>query len=346
MYLLALVSDPSILDGFMISRLARFFLLIGLTLPGAVSHPSTAQAEGLAFVINSNDATISLIDITSRQEVKRIPVLREPHHMALTPDEKSLLVGDTAGNTMFFLDPLTGAEQKRIVFSDPYQIQFSPDGRWLVSAALARDQIDIYDGHSFKLLHRIQAPSMPSHINFTPDSKVAFVSLQKTSKVVAFSPETGKILWEQKSGRTPAGVLYLNGKLLVGDMGEDTITVMDPVTGKLERKIRTGKGAHNLFLSPDGKVLYVCNRVGGTISLLDPATLTVKKEFAIPGGPDDLDFAPDGSIWATRRWAHTVAIINPKDGSFTTIPTGRSPHGIWLNTHLAAPVRAASTRAP
>ena len=36
-------------------------------------------------------------------------MLREPHHMALTPDHRSMVIGDTAGNTLFFLDPHTGA---------------------------------------------------------------------------------------------------------------------------------------------------------------------------------------------------------------------------------------------
>jgi YVTN family beta-propeller protein len=52
-----------------------------------------ANAAGLAFVINSGDASVSLIDVDTHREVRRIPVLREPHHMALTPDGKSLLVG-------------------------------------------------------------------------------------------------------------------------------------------------------------------------------------------------------------------------------------------------------------
>jgi streptogramin lyase len=46
-----------------------------------------------------------------------------------------------------------------------------------------------------------------------------------------------------------------------------------------------------------------------------------------------MDFAPDGTIWATLRWAHSVALIDPNSFTYTTIRVGRSPHGIWLNTH-------------
>ena len=44
----------------------------------------------------------------------------------------------------------------------------------------------------------------------------------------------------------------------------------------------------------------------------------------------------------TRRWAHTVALLDPATGDFTTIETGRSPHGIWLNTHPAAPLKVSA----
>ena len=306
------------------------FLLALLMLPGL------AQARPLAFVINSGAASVSLIDTATMAEVNRIPVLREPHHMALTPDGRSLLVGDTAGNTVFFLDPQTGATQRQMTISDPYQLQYSPDGKWLVVAGLARNQVDIYDAATLTLTHRIPASSMPSHINYAPDSSVAYVSLQGTDALMAVNVRSGAVLWKAPVGKTPAGVLWLNGKLLVGIMGSDHVAVVDPATGAVERRITTAKGAHNLFVSPDGRTLYVCNRVDGSISVLDPKTLAVRGRIAMSGGPDDMDFAPDGKIWVTRRWAHTVAVLDPATGQFTTIETGRSPHGIWLNTHPGA----------
>jgi YVTN family beta-propeller protein len=308
--------------------------LLALCLIAASAGP--AAARSLAIVINSAEASVSLIDMDSRTEIKRIPVLREPHHMALTPDGKSLLVGDTAGNAVFFLDPATGEMQRRAVMSDPYQLQFSPDGKWLTVAGLARNQIDIYDAATLQLAHRIPASSMPSHINYAPDSSVVYVSLQGTDSLIAIDVHSGAVLWKSKVGRTPAGVLWLDGHILVGIMGADYVAVVDPTDGAVLRKVETAKGAHNLFLSPDEHTLYVCNRVDGSISTLDPKTLAVRGRIAMPGGPDDMDFAPDGKIWVTRRWAHTVAVLDPATGQFSTIETGRSPHGIWLNTHPVA----------
>jgi len=298
-----------------------------------------AAASGLAFVINSGDASISLLDVSSQQELRRIPMLREPHHMALSPDHRTLLVGDTVGNEIVCLDPESGAVQRRVAASDPYQLQFSPDGRFLVVVGLARNQIDIYDGATLRLLRRVPIRALPSHLNFAPDSRIVYVTLQQSGRLAAITLAEGRVLWNVPVGPTPAGVLWHAGQLLVGIMGADHIAVLDPADGHLLRRIPTGRGAHNLFLSPDHRLIYVTNRVDGTISVLDARTLAVQRSIAVSGGPDDLDFAPDGMIWATRRFAHSVAIIDPASGRYRTVAVGRSPHGIWLNTHDAWPAR-------
>jgi DNA-binding beta-propeller fold protein YncE len=152
----------------------RCLAILALLLAAPLAH-----AADLGFVINSNDASVSVLNLATHQEIRRIPMLREPHHMALTPDHRSLVIGDTAGNALFFLDPRTGAIQRQAVISDPYQLMYSPDGHYLTIAGLARNQIDIYDANSLALLHRIPARSMPSHLNYSPDSSRVFVSLQE-----------------------------------------------------------------------------------------------------------------------------------------------------------------------
>jgi YVTN family beta-propeller protein len=286
------------------------------------------------FVVNSNDATISVIDMESHKVIKTIPLLREPHHLVLSPDKKSPVVGDTAGNSLFFLDPRTGDVQRRVVISDPYQLLYSPNDRFLTTAGLARNQIDIYDANTLALLHRIPARTMPSHIAYSPDSSMVYVSLQGTNKLIAIHTADGSVAWDAKVGSTPAGVLWNRGQLLVGDMGEAHIAVVDPATGRVVRTVPTGRGAHTMFFNLDHSLIYATNRVDGTLSVIDPVSLDVLRTISVPGGPDDLEFAPDGKIWAALRFAQSVAVIDPKTGAVERITVGRSPHGIWMNTHL------------
>lgn len=309
-------------------RVAIRLLLLWL-LPAFVASP--ALASGLAFVVNSRSASVSLIDMTRLVELRRIPVLREPHHLVLSPDGKSLLVGDTTGNQILFLDPATGAIQRRMTVADPYQLGFSPNGKWLVVNGLARDQVDIYDAASMRLVKRFPIGSMPSHMAFSPDSRRVFVSLQGTNRLAAIDLERLAVVWDVPVGSTPAGVLWNRGHLLVADMGTDYVAKVDPANGAVVGRIRTGMGAHQVFASPDGKLVYVNNRAAGTVTVLDAATLAVVRTYRVPGGPDDLAFAPDGKIWFTLRFAEKVGILDPETGHLQTVEVGRQPHGIFLN---------------
>ncbi len=294
------------------------------------SMAGSAWAGGLAIVLNSGDATLSVLDMARETELRRVPVLREPHHIALSPDGADLLVGDAGANEMLFLDPHTGDIRRRVPVADPYHLAFSPNGKWLTVTGLARNQVDVYDAATMALVKRFPLSSMPSHVAYAPDSSMAYVTLQGTNRLAAIDIRRQAVSWTAEVGTTPAGVIWLNGKLLVANMGSDHVAVVDPVDGRVEQRIRTGRGAHQLFLSPDGKTLWVNNRVDGTTVALDAATLATIRSYRVPGGPDCIDFAPDGKLWITQRFIQKVGVLDPATGALQSIPVGRSPHGIFL----------------
>ncbi len=303
----------------------RLILLLALVLAAA-----PASGAGLAIVVNSGDASLSILDAATGSELRRVPVLREPHHVALSPNHKELLIGDAGGNEMLFLDPITGEIRRRVAVTDPYHLLFSPNGKWLVVTGLARNQVDVYDAATMQLAKRFPAASMPSHVAYSPDSSMAFVTLQGTNKLAAYNLNDLTPAWTADIGKTPAGVVWHDGKLLVANMGTDNIVLADPVDGHVERHIRTGRGAHQIFPSPDGRVLYVNNRVDGTTTALDAKSLEVLRTYKVPGGPDCIDFAPDGKLWITQRFIQKVGILDPVTGDLRSVPVGRSPHGIFL----------------
>ncbi len=302
--------------------LSTFILLVALC--------GSARAAGLAIVLNSGDATLSVLDMAHGTELRRVPVLREPHHVALSPDGADLLVGDAGANEMLFLDPRTGDIRRRVPMADPYHLAFSPNGKWLTVTGLARNQVDLYDASSMALAKRFPLSSMPSHVTYAPDSSMAYVTLQGTNRLAAIDIRRQVVSWTAEVGATPAGVIWLNGKLLVANMGSDHFAVVDPVDGRVEQRVHTGRGAHQLFLSPDRKTLWVNNRVDGTTVALDAATFALIRSYRVPGGPDCIDFAPDGKLWITQRFIQKVGVLDPATGALQSIPVGRSPHGIFL----------------
>jgi YVTN family beta-propeller protein len=292
-----------------------------------------AVSASTAVVLNSDDDTLSVVSSDGYHEVSRVHIGRGPHHLIASLDGRTLIVAMSGSNELVLIDRTTGIESQRIEASDPYQIGFSPDGKWFVAASIRLDRIDIYDAKTFQLVHRLPAATMPSHIAFARDSSVVFVTLQGTGRLTAIDLASGRDLWTVPVGPSPAGVITRpSGTLLVGIMGSDHIDEIDPRDGSVIRKVQTGNGAHNFLASPDGKTLYVTNRVAGTISVLDANTLEVTSTLTAPGGPDDMALSPDGrELWVTGRWHAAIDVIELASGALkATIPVGRSPHGIFV----------------
>ncbi|TAJ88592.1 MAG: YncE family protein [Reyranella sp.] len=315
---------------------------------------SEAARADSVLVLNSEEASYSILSRSTRTEVTRLPVGREPHHLILSPDGKEVLIGSTATNELLSLDIKTG-ERKRVVkdILDPYHLGFSPDGKWFVTAAYRLDHVDIYHADGFRLAGRIFIDGLPSHIAFDTQSKTVFVTLQQSGRLAAFDLATQTLKWNVPVGNAPAGVVMLpdDKRLLVALTGEDGIVQIDPRDGSVKGSLQTGKGAHNFFPKGDGRHYFLSNRVEGVVSLIDTKDeLKVVGSVRIPGGPDCMDITPDGrELWVTQRFLRRVAIVDVETLKVVgNIHVGKSPHGVFMLKSTAtvtagAPVRAAST---
>lgn len=306
-----------------------------LALAGLFAVPPAMA--GVVVVLNSGDATISLIDQDTRKEIRRFEVGKEPHHLMATPDGRTLIVANAAGNDLMFLDPRTGEIRSRLRdIPDPYQIGFSPDRKWFVVAGNRLNRVDIYavNGEDLKLVKALSQPKTPSHIAFSADSQNAFVTLQDSDEVVAIRLADQSVLWKMKIGAMPAGIWMTpdDRHLLVGMTGADYVDVIDWRTQKSVKRIPTAKGAHNFRPLGDGRHLLVSNRVENSISVIDQATLEKKYDIPVPGGPDCMEVSADGRfIWVTQRWIKQVGVVDIAQRKvIATIPVGRSPHGIFF----------------
>ncbi|MDP1962208.1 MAG: hypothetical protein Q8K93_08410 [Reyranella sp.] len=314
---------------------------------------SCAARADAVLVLNSEEASYSILSRSSRTELARHPVGREPHHVIVTPDGKEMLIGSTATNELLGLDIKTG-ERKRIVkdIIDPYHLGFSPDGKWFVTAAYRLDHVDIFHADGFRLAGRIFIDGLPSHMAFDAESKTVFVTLQQSGRLAAFDLQTQTLKWNTRVGDAPAGVAMLpdNKRLLVALTGQDGIVVVDPKDGGLKGALQTGKGAHNFWPKGDGRHYFLSNRVESTVSLIDTMEMKVVGNVRIPGGPDCMDITPDGKeLWVTQRFLRRVAVVDIEQLKVVaSIPVGKSPHGVFMLKSAAAgppsgPVRAVST---
>lgn len=311
----------------------------------AVAWPGAASAlSSVVFVLNSLDATVSVIDPANWTELRRIPTGKEPHHLYLTPDEKSLIIANSAGDSLLFVDPRTAEVQRTVRGTlDPYHLRFSPDMKWFVTAANRLNHIDIYrwDGKDLALAKRIPSGKTPSHIWIDSRSTTAFVTMQDSDELVAVDLATQSIKWRTKTGPMPADVFGTpdDRYMLVGLTGSDGVEVFD-VSGGTPRsvqKIKTAAGAHAFRSAGDRKHVFVSNRVANSISKIDYHTMTVVDSFPAPGGPDCMDISADGKLlMVTSRWARKLTVIDTTTRKVVRqVKVGTSPHGVWTLDHAA-----------
>ena len=330
-------------------------LLAGMPAPAAAqaatSAVTAAPAKAAAgprpiFVLNSLDASVSVIDPVSFTEIRRIPTGKEPHHLYLTPDEKSLLVANALSNSLTFIDPST-AEVQRVLndIVDPYQLRFSPDMKWFVTAANRLDHVDLYHwkpqdaAQPLKLIKRIAAPKTPSHLTIDSRSSTVYVSLQDSNELMAIDLATLAPRWKIPSGKMPADVFLTRDdkRLFVGLTGDRFVEVYDVsgATPQLLQRIATGEGAHAFRARGDGRHLFVSNRVANTISMIDTQAMAVVAELPGPSGPDCMEVLADGkTLLVSSRWARKLSFIDIDSRKLLRqVPVGKSPHGVWTLDH-------------
>lgn len=301
-----------------------------------------ANVPAPVFVLNSLDGNVSVIDPVTWTEKKRIPTGKEPHHLYLTPDEKSVIVANALSDSLTFIDPRTAQVQRTVSgILDPYHLRFSPDMKWFVTAANRLNHVDIYrwDGHNLVLAKRIQTGKTPSHLWIDSKSTTVWVSIQDDNELLSVDLATQTVKSRTPVGPMPADVFGTpdDKLLLVGLTGSDGVEVFD-ISGpqpRLVKKIFTGKGAHAFRALGDRKHVMVSNRVANTISQIDYTSLQVVAVLPAPSGPDCMDITADGKfILLASRWARKLTVIDIAARKVVRqVPVGKSPHGVWTLDH-------------
>ena len=104
-----------------------------------------------------------------------------------------------------------------------------------------------------------------------------------------------------------------DGRLLVANAGDDTVTVYDQPANTLAATVAVGKAPRGLAVSPDGRKAWVANHGDGTLSVIDLRALKVIK--TIRQGqlekPRSLALTPDGRrLLVTSEGSRRLLLID------------------------------------
>ncbi|MEZ5208890.1 MAG: hypothetical protein R2690_18400 [Acidimicrobiales bacterium] len=126
--------------------------------------------------------------------------------------------------------------------------------------------------------------------------------------------------------------------------------IVDAATFTEKAFLKTGRGAHGLYPSRDGKQLYVINRGANTfdvpsgpggITIIDFATNEIVEQHPIPGGGSpDMGCSPPtaASCGSAVLPDHVVYVFDTQTKEFThQIEVGRGPHGLTVASRSLQP---------
>ena len=315
--------------------------------------PAAAKAQPLVYVPNSRSASVTVIDPTTYRVLRTLPTGALPQHVVPAYDLTRLWVLNNQASTLTPIDPVTGTEGSQIHVDDPYNMYFTPDGRFAIVVAERRERLDFRDPVTMKLVQSIHTDCRGiDHMEFTADGRYVVATCEFSGHLLKLDISTRKqvgFLVLDSTGRhasmpqdvrsSPDGSVFF-----VADMKAGGVHVIDPVSFKLMGFIPTGKGTHGIYPSRDGRLLYVTNRgwntlrAGrrgpGSISVLDPVSRSVVATWPIPGGgsPDMGNVTADGKeLWVSGRYDDEVYVFDTETGQLAhRIPVGREPHGLCV----------------
>jgi YVTN family beta-propeller protein len=303
--------------------------------PGALS-PTVRGDRQLVYVPNSGSATVDEIDPHSYQVVRHFDVGTLPQHVVPSYDLRTLWVTNDMGNSLTPIDPRTGVPGPSVHVEDPYNMYFTPDGRYAVVMAEQLRRIDFLDAHTMRVHRRLAVPDCAgvNHADYTADGRYMLVSCEfGASLIVIDIPSEVLVATVRLPARaspqdvklSPAGHLFYVADLTFGGLWE-----IDSTSFRLTGFLPTGAGAHGLYPSRDANNLYVSNRSAGTVSVVSFRTRRVVATWNVGGSPDMGGVSATGHVlWLTGRYDGAVYAIDTRTGKLLQrITVGNAPHGL------------------
>jgi YVTN family beta-propeller protein len=311
--------------------------------PGALA-PALRHVRPMVYVPNSLSDTVSVIDPSTARVVRTVRVGHEPQHVVPSWDLRTLWVNNDLGNSLTPITAATGRFHRRVRVSDPYNLYFTPDGKYAVVMASKDRELVFRDPHTMAVRKTLHVPCAGvNHADFSADGRYFLVSCEFSGQVLEVDTARmalrGVLRLPTRPGHMapkPQDVkLSPDGRTFyVADMMSDGVWTLTGTPFRVTGFLPTGKGAHGLYVTRDSRRLLVTNRDEGTISLLDFRTNRVTAKWHLPRGasPDMGGLSVDGRVfWVSGRYDAVVYAVSTVTGrTLHVVPVGAGPHGLCV----------------
>jgi YVTN family beta-propeller protein len=300
--------------------------------------PATAAT---LYVTNTKSDSISVIDTTTFEVVATIPLGRgKPNRVMFHPDGRTAWVVYDKSHDLGVVDSETRKLVRRVkVGGNPYNLNFTPDGRHLLvldwASDTSTDEVIFYNLESQKIDGRVEVSTWPAHSVFSRDGRLLYVSGETAGDLTVIDVGKREIIARHVHGGGDAMGLAAtaDGKYVYAATGENkTVLKIDTATSKPVATIALPGVVHEATLTLDGRFLYTTLRKLNRIVVVDTTTDRIVATIPQKGYPDLVTMEPTGRhALVTNRWADLVSVIDlATHTQVRTIAVGKAPHGMAL----------------
>jgi DNA-binding beta-propeller fold protein YncE len=222
--------------------LAALLPLLGLFL-----IPSRAEIKAEArdkspqrvYVVNTADASVSLVDLDKMKEVKRYKVGPRPYGIAVSADGKTVAVGveDDEKVKFFDADGFKPKGETKIgkMFND--HIILTSDDKNLLVANFHSDDVVAIDVETMKEAWRVKDCSAPHVVKYGPLRKLAYVTCKKITGFAVIDPSAKKLVKFHPLNVNPRSLTFSadETKVYFGSFWVNGFFEADAKTGKVTR---------------------------------------------------------------------------------------------------------------
>jgi len=262
---------------------------------GPNPHEVASSPDGrFAIATNYGGDSLSVIDIATRKEVKRValPDLRQPHGIEFVGE---LAVFTAEGNqAVAGYDPSTDHVAWRVSTrqSGTHMVTASRDGRTLFTSNMGSNSVTILEraANDWRSTH-VPVSAGIEGLDLSPDGCELWTAHFSDGGVSIIDANTKKVAQrvDVNTKRSNRLKFTRDGRYaLITDMDGGELVVVDAAARRVVKRVRVGAMPEGILVPPSGDIVYVAvtgeNRVAG----LDVKTLDVVQSIATGRGPDGM----------------------------------------------------------
>jgi DNA-binding beta-propeller fold protein YncE len=191
------------------------------------------------FVVNTQDASVSMVDLNSMKETRRFQVGPRPYGVVVSRDGKTVAVGVEDEEKVKFYDTtdfrLKGETRIGRMFND--HMTLTTDGKHFLVANFYSDDVVAIDAAMMQEAFRIKGASAPHVIKYGPLRRHAYVTCKKITGIAIVDPGDRKLVQFHQLNVNPRSLTFSpdETKLYFGSFWVDGFFEMETQTGKVTR---------------------------------------------------------------------------------------------------------------